>query len=191
MKELNEEIKQTLNLMQSDIDDGLRDVMQCHLTYLLEIKRNNLQQLLIESSCSVPVAHDQAPYKSVKLDLQFGDPDKPLTADEYMAGGWWRADISEDALKAFIFDGDKAKPLTAEELKAGDWLCTDVSKECANALKSKNLRVFNSDEWGCDGLWVGCVMDDCGDVKRKGIFFDFVGKKQIHRISTEFYWGEE
>ena len=176
--------------MQTDIDDGLREVMQKHLNGLLEIKRNELQ-LLIGRSWAEPVTNDQAPYNNVKLDLQFGDPDKQLTVDEVMAGGWCRADISECALKAFIFDGDKAKPLTTEELKAGNWLCTDVSKECANALKSKNLRVFNSNEWGDDGLWVGCVMDACGDVKRKGIFFDFVGKKQINRVGNDFYWGEE
>ena len=42
MKELNEEIKQTINLIQSDIRAGLRDEMQKHLNGLLEIKRNEL-----------------------------------------------------------------------------------------------------------------------------------------------------
>ena len=186
MKELNEEIKLTINTMQCDIDDGAHGELQSHLYSLLEMKRNELQQLLVERSWSEPVSgtigtvtHDQAPYKSVKLDGPFCDPNKPLTTDQYMAG------------LAMVKDSDEAKPMTVEELVVGGWLCTDVSEECANALKSKNLRVFNSDEWGDDGLWVGCVMDACGDVKRKGIFFDFAGKKQIHRIGNEFYWSEK
>ena len=107
-------------------------------------------------------------------------------------------DSSFNEVMSILYDAgyrknEADKPLTVEELKAGWWWCADVSKECANALKSKNLRVFNSDGWGrgrgrSDGLWVGCAMDIRGDVERKGIFFDFAGKKQIHRIGNEFYW---
>ena len=78
--------------------------------------------------------------------------------------------------------------LTADELMNGEWWCADVSKECADALKSKGLRVFNSDEWMCGGTWGGCVMDDCGDGVTR-CFFDFEDKKQIHRIGNHFYWG--
>lgn len=42
MNELNEEIKLTLNLMQTDIDDGAHGELQSHLYSLLEIKRDRL-----------------------------------------------------------------------------------------------------------------------------------------------------
>lgn len=42
MKELNEEIKLTLDLMQTDIDDGAHEVLHSHLYQLLEIKRDRL-----------------------------------------------------------------------------------------------------------------------------------------------------
>lgn len=74
MKELNEEIKLTLNLMQTDIDDGAHDELQWHLNRLREMKRTELQQRLTERSW----LGGKAPYKS-----------KPLTAEELKAGGWW------------------------------------------------------------------------------------------------------
>ena len=143
MKEINEEIKLTLNLMQTVSDEYAYSALLDYLTCLLAIKRNDLQQRLTERS--------------------------------------W----AESALGA-----DKAKPLTTEELKEGKWWCADISQDCANALKSKGLRVLDSLNWGDDGLWVGCVMDACGAVKREGLFFDFVSKKQIHRIGNEFYCGK-
>lgn len=83
---------------------------------------------------------------------------------------------------------DEAKPLlTTEELEAGGWWCADVSKECADALKSKGLRVLNSDEWTSDGAHSGCVMDDSDDCVTR-CFFDFSNKKQIKRIGNDFYW---
>lgn len=136
MNELNEEIKLTINTMQCDIDDGAHGELQSHLYSLLEIKRNELQQRLVERS--------------------------------------WL---------------DPAKPLTAEELKAGGWWCADISEDCANAFKSKHLRVFNAPEWGDGGGWGNCGMDDDGDVTRG--FYDLGGKKQIHRIGNEFYWSEK
>lgn len=56
MKELNEEIKLTLNLMQTDIDDGAHGELQGHLYSLLEMKRDELQQRLVERSWAVKVA---------------------------------------------------------------------------------------------------------------------------------------
>lgn len=83
------------------------------------------------------------------------------------------------------------KPLTADELKADGWWCDDVSEECANAFKSKRLRVFNSSEWGDGSEWGICSLDSDGDVTRG--FFDFRIRssrfKQIHRIGNNFYWG--
>lgn len=106
MKELNDEIKLTLNLMQADINDGAHGELQCHLACLLEIKRNEIQQRLAECSWFETVTHDQAPYKSVKLDGQVADEAKPLTADELKAGGWWCADVSEECLLALIDNSD-------------------------------------------------------------------------------------
>jgi len=55
MNELNEEIKLTINTMQCDIDDGAHGELQYHLNGLLEIKRNELQQRLVERAWSEPV----------------------------------------------------------------------------------------------------------------------------------------
>ncbi|HRN97559.1 MAG TPA: hypothetical protein PLZ58_03895 [Candidatus Saccharibacteria bacterium] len=165
MNELNEEIKQTLNLMQTDIDDGAHGELQSHLYSLLEMKRNELQQRLVERSWFEPadgmgvvVKFDQAPYNSVKLEGQVADEAKALTIKELMKGGWW---------------------------------CSDVSEDCANAFKSKNLRVFNSSEWGDGEPWGSCALDSDGDGEVTRGFFDVGDNNQIHRIGNEFYWGEK
>lgn len=156
MKNLTDEIKLTIELMQGDIDDGAHGELQSHLYSLLEIKRNELQQRLVERSWFEPVTHGQAPYKSVKLDGQISDEAKPLTVDELMAGGWW---------------------------------CADVSEDCANAFKSKHLRVFNALEWGDGQPWGSCALDSDGEVTRG--FFDVGGNKQIHRIGNQFFWSDD
>lgn len=46
MKELNDEVKLTLNLMQTDIHEGALIELQQHLQKLLDIKRRNLQKTL-------------------------------------------------------------------------------------------------------------------------------------------------
>ncbi|NLY14620.1 MAG: hypothetical protein GXZ10_13515 [Gammaproteobacteria bacterium] len=92
MNEINDEVKLTLNLMQTDIDDGAHGELQNHLYSLLEMKRNELQQRLVERSWLGPA-----------LGV---DKAKPLTSDELMAGGWWCADTSEAcrlALESFGF----------------------------------------------------------------------------------------
>lgn len=106
MKEINDEIKLTLNLMQSDIDDGAQGELQSHLYSLLEIKRNELQRRLVERSWAEPVTHDKAPYKSVKLDGHV-PPSwiEPLSAEELKAGWWWCADVSEECLLALASKG--------------------------------------------------------------------------------------
>lgn len=55
MKELNDEIKLTLNLMQTDIDDDAHSELQSHLYSLLEMKRNEIQQRLTERAWVVKV----------------------------------------------------------------------------------------------------------------------------------------
>ena len=163
MKELNEEIKLTLNLMQTDIDDGAHGELQSHLSYLLEIKRDELQQRLVERSWLEPadgmgsvVKFDQAPYKSVKLDGQ-------------------------------VTDG--AKPLTADELSVGDWWCADVSEECRLALVDKGVYVV-SPCWSEDKRAKYAYKSGYGlSVIRTSLQVDEL--KQIHRIGNEFYWGEK
>ena len=72
--------------MQTDVSEGAHSELQFHLYSLLEIKRNRLQR---NNSDVFEVASES----------------KQLTADELRAGGWWCADTSEDALKAFILSG--------------------------------------------------------------------------------------
>ena len=50
MYELDNEVELTLNLMQTDIEIGTYNELQSHLSILLEIKRNVLQQRLVERS---------------------------------------------------------------------------------------------------------------------------------------------
>ena len=83
MKEINEEIKLTLNTMQTDIDEGAHGELQFHLYSLLEIKRNEIRQRLAGSQVVA----------------------KPLTTEELMLGGWWCTDVSEDCASAFISKG--------------------------------------------------------------------------------------
>ena len=97
MKELNDEIKLTINLMQTDIEEGAHGELQYHLKSLLEIKLNELQRRLVERSWAEPVTHDKAPYKSVQI--------KPLTDDELKSGGWWCDDVSEECRLAFESKG--------------------------------------------------------------------------------------
>lgn len=112
MNELNEEIKLTINTMQCDIDDGAHGELQSHLYSLLEIKRNELQQRLVERSWLEPVKHDQAPYKSVNLGGQVFDEAKPLmTTEELKAGGWWCEDVSEECRLAFYEKGLGARSI--------------------------------------------------------------------------------
>ena len=79
--------------------------------------------------------------------------------------------------------------LTADELMGGGWWCADVRKECADAFKSKHLRVFNSSEWGDGSEWGRCSLDSDGDVTRGPFDFRSSMFKQIHHIGGEFYWG--
>ena len=91
MNELNEEIKLTLNLMQGDIDDDAHGELQLHLYSLLEMKRNEMQQRLVERSWLEPA-----------LGV---DKARPLTVDELKAGGWWCADVSAECEMAFKLRG--------------------------------------------------------------------------------------
>ncbi|HUH58419.1 MAG TPA: hypothetical protein VL020_07975 [Pseudomonadales bacterium] len=163
MKEINEEIKQTINLMQAVNDECVYAAMQKHLNGLLEIKRNELQQRLVERSWLEPadsmgsvVKFDQAPYKSVKLEGQIAGEAKPLTADELMAGGWWCGDTGDGSLKAFLSLGFKTE---------GDI------------------------PW--DGSYYACFIFESGsDLIDRGNEHHTFGLKQIHRIGHEFYWSE-
>ncbi len=153
MNEINEEIKLTINTMQCDIDDGAHGELQSHLYSLLEIKRNELQQRLVERSWLEPVAHDQAPYKSVKLEGQIAD---------------------------------EAKPMTAEELKAGGWWCADVSEECRLVFVEKGLEPW-SKPWLGKTEFSRCYLAGTIVLRSTSVM---AGLKQIHRIGSEFYWGE-
>ena len=161
MNELNEEIKLTLNLMQTDIDYEAHSELQCHLACLLEIKRNELQQRLVERSrldhadgMGSVITRDQEPYKSVKLDGQIADEAKPLTADELKAGGWW---------------------------------CADVSEACRLAFVEKGLDPW-SKPWSGETEFARCYL--AGTIVLRSTVVA-AGLKQIHRIGNEFFWSQK
>lgn len=104
--------------MQTVNDECAYASMQKHLDGLLEIKRNELHQRLVERSwldhadgTGIVVTHDQAPYKSIKLEGRVADEAKPLTFDELKAGGWWCSDVSDECRRSLIMNG--MEPLSA------------------------------------------------------------------------------
>ena len=105
MKDINDEIKLTLNLMQTDVSDGAREELQLHLYKLLDMKRDKLYNNHSDVF-EVANTHDLSPYKTViKPCGQTTDESKPLTIEELMLGGWWCADVSKDCADAFISKG--------------------------------------------------------------------------------------
>lgn len=119
MNEINEEIKQTINLMQADIDDGAHGELQGHLYSLLEMKRNELQQRLVERSWLDPVTHDQEPIKSGKI----ADKAKPLTSEELKSGSWC-VDVNEECMNALVEKG---------LVELYDWSIVEGNKYCSMA----------------------------------------------------------
>ena len=99
MKEINDEINLTINLMQTDIDDAAHSELQSHLYSLLEMKRDELQKRLTERSW----VDDQSPYTRGPIIGRA----EPLTIEELKAGGWWCADISKECAEAFNSQGLK------------------------------------------------------------------------------------
>lgn len=85
MKELSDEIKLTLNIMQTDVSNGAREELQFHLYNLLEMKRNRLHR-------NNPDVFEVATESTES---------KPLTTEELKLGGWWCTDVSEDCANAF------------------------------------------------------------------------------------------
>ncbi len=163
MNEINEEIKQTLNLMQTEVDGtGASNELQYHLMSLLEIKRNELLQRLAKRSWFEHVTHDQAPYKSVKLDGQVADEVKPLTVDELKAGGWWCADTSAAARRAFAVRGFNV---------ADQWELEDL-------------------EWELEDL-DGCRLTGKESVTRFKGMSKTKDLREITLVDGEFYWGEK
>lgn len=101
MKEINDEIELTLNLMQTDVSDGTHEELQFHLYGLLDMKRNVIRQRLT-GSWSVPIS---GTVETVTLGGQNPYKGKPLTPDELMDGGWRCEDISEECRRAFVEKG--------------------------------------------------------------------------------------
>lgn len=120
LSKLREEVKLTLNLMQQDIDDDAHSELRMHLREVLLLKREVLQQDDEEYAEDVPMHSVVMTLDSLAIALEneqieVGETmffpkrkrseEVPLTSDELKAGGWWCADTSEDALKAFILYG--------------------------------------------------------------------------------------
>lgn len=158
MKELTDEIKLTINLIQADIDVSARSELQSHLYSLLEMKRDVLQRRLVERPWAEPATYDDlSPYKTViKPCGQVADEDKPLTVDELRAGGWWCADTSEDCANAFKSKGFQVYNSTDWGTE-GPWDCciVDTVDEVITRSFSGNYtskkqihRIANDFYWG-------------------------------------------
>lgn len=160
MNEINEEIRQTILALNQENAQPIVEELQCHLANLFDMVRDELQRRLNERSWSEP---------SIGIAKQVEAPYKSVKLDGQTA--------------------DEAKPLTVDELMAGGWWCADISEDCANALKSKNLRVFNSYEWGNGEPWGSCALDSDGEITRG--FFDVGNNKKIHRIGNQFFWSDD
>lgn len=138
MKEINKEIKLTLNLMQGEIDDGAHGELQSHLYSLLEFKRNALQQRLAERSWLEPA-----------LGV---DKARPLTADELRAGGWWCRDVSEECRLALVESG--LDPWAGSW--RGDWKFSSCCLQGTLVLRGNRImsglkqihRIGNEFYWG-------------------------------------------
>lgn len=96
MQKLKQEINRTIAQMQADICGDAHAELQWHLKELLEMRRNELQSLLVERSRSnagkgidsneKPAIAIVEPYKSMRI---IGDEiNQPLTIEELKAG--WR-----------------------------------------------------------------------------------------------------
>lgn len=122
LSKLREEVKLTLNLMQQDIDDDAHSELRMHLREVLLLKREVLQQddeeyvevvpmhsVVMTLSSLAPARESEQIEVGEALFRTQCEPKRreeiALTAEELKAGGWWCADTSDDALKAFILYG--------------------------------------------------------------------------------------
>lgn len=97
-----------------------------------------------------PVTHDQAPYKSVKLDGQIADEAKPLTTEELKAGGWWCADVSEECRLSLIDNG------------------VGVASYCWNSYEHAQVAYKLGSESNVVRAHVPIVLDNLKQIKRVG-----------------------
>lgn len=189
MNEINYEIKLTLNLMQTDIDDSAHGELQHHLNGLLEMKRVRL----------VAKTGLQAEYQGGSECLvdaleKIADLKLPST------GGLTEFGKSQDRLFKFCeaqkiaasaiaqYRNEPDKPLTVEELKAGEWWCDDVSEGCQMVFAEKGLKT-KSPQWSSEEGYKYCYLSG-SIIRRSDVQVSSSTLKQIHRIGDEFYWSE-
>lgn len=126
MKNLTDEIKLTIELMQGDIDDGAHGELQSHLYSLLEMKRGLLSERV----------HTYTP---AQIQIWPTDADDRIDGEHY---GW-----TPEAVK------DECKEYTLQEVIGdaflGDWVRWVVVTKCGVVVfASHRPKLYiDSDQW--------------------------------------------
>lgn len=167
MTDLKLEIKETINLMQTDICEGSHAELQLHLHDLLQMRRTGLEVAQAERSWSKP-ANGIGLYQSCDVsDCSEHEPSMFRTQFEPKR----REEIA----------------LTADELKAGGWWCGDVSEDCRLAFVDNGVDVW-SGTWAYKTEFMCCYLS--GTIVLRSSLVN-AGLKQVHRRGNNFYWTEK
>lgn len=191
MKELNDEIKLTINTMQCDIDDGAHSELQFHLYSLLDMKRDRLvaktglqaeiereRERRFEGNRIASAEHRDEVERLVEA-LEFAESTiaqyrkEHVTHDQAPPKSWQLA--------------NRVEPLTTEELKAGSW-AVDSSEECLNALIEKGFAARYAGLTTEEGYKYCNLAGDI--VVMTPTMAHNAALKQILLIGNEFYWGK-
>ena len=171
LSKLREEVKETLNLMQQDIDDGAHSELQMHLREVLLLKREVLQQDDEEYAEVVPM-------HSIVMTLSSL---APARESEQIEVG--------EALFRTQFEPKRREEiaLTAEELKAGGWWLDEVGSQSLQEL----FREYGVNITGVSKSWFNASGDTACVISSSDYGRDLSGFKHIKRIGNKFYCGEK
>lgn len=162
MKEINEEVKLTLNLMQTDIDDGAHGELQSHLYSLLEMKRERLsERVYTYTPAQIQIWPDAADDRIDVIGQNGND------------GEHYREEMQ------------LGRVLTKHALLRGDWWCADTSEAARHAFAVRGLSVAY--QWKLTGL-DGCRLTDGENVTRFKGMLKTEGLREITLIDGEFYY---
>ena len=163
MKNLNDEIKLTLNLMQTDIDDGAHGELQSHLYSLLEMKREILSERVHTYTPAQIQVWPAAADDRIDVDGEhYGDEMQLghiLTLQDLLRGDWWCADTSEAARQAFAVRGFSVAGRWELDLDGCTLTCKESVTRFKGMSKTKDLREITL----VDGEFYYCKAQPPGD----------------------------